>query len=424
MCVDIDSVCYVDDLTLVADTQEKLVDAMRILWDFSVDFSLDISGDKSFLWGSCPDRLHTIAAQWGIGVRESLCALGMEWAISKHAKPDYKKERARTREEVEERLERACHIPSPIVVKTQLIAMGCLSPLAFSPCPDLDALKPIARKVKVALGHSFAAPEALFAIFGRVLDVKCIWLLASLRLMHYMAKTQLGRCVLSIPNPKGRHSRFATVRKCINDLGWGFDGLRVITDFGLVSVGDSWERLKERSLMFYHATKLRALALRRPRVYEGLETIDTKQHERLLKKVHPYHAAVLIKVWTGAAMTGAHRKTIFPEHDDACECGHSPQSLHHLLYHCPLSPPPLPHVERWGRDLAFKAVALLCPKHLGPEGVKTWEDTCMRAVRAISRISTPVEAIDWKGHEITVSECKSIVLCIVGSAGWRGRQGT
>ena len=162
-CVDIDSVCYMDDLTLVADTQEKLVDAMRILWDFSFDFSLDISGDKSFLWGSRPDRLQVIAAQWGIGVRDSLCALGMEWAISKHVTPEYAKERSRMRE-VEERLERACHIPSPIVVKTQLIAMGCLSPLAFSPCPDLDALKPIARKVKVALGHSFAAPEALFAI--------------------------------------------------------------------------------------------------------------------------------------------------------------------------------------------------------------------------------------------------------------------
>ena len=217
--------------------------------------------------------------------------------------------------------------------------------------------------------------------------------------------------MLRLPNPKGRHSRFAAAKKCITDLWWGFDGLRTITDFGLVSVGDSWERLKERSLMFYHATKLRALALRRPRVYEGLETIDTKQHERLLKKVHPYHAAVLIKVWTGAAMTGAHRKTIFPEHDDTCECGYSPQSLHHLLYHCPLSPPPLPHIERWGREQASKAVALLCPKHLGPEGVKTWEDTCMRAVRAISRISVPVDSIDWKGHEISVSECKSIVYC-------------
>ena len=71
--------CYVDDLTLIA-------------------------GDQSFLWGPYPDRLQHVAAQWEIGVRDTLVALGLEWALTNHAKPEYAKDRARVRD-VEERLE-------------------------------------------------------------------------------------------------------------------------------------------------------------------------------------------------------------------------------------------------------------------------------------------------------------------------------
>ena len=60
--------------------EQKLVLAMGILWEFSEDFSLEISGDKSLLWGTSPERLRLIAQQWGIGVKDTVTALGMDWA--------------------------------------------------------------------------------------------------------------------------------------------------------------------------------------------------------------------------------------------------------------------------------------------------------------------------------------------------------
>ena len=107
-------------------------------------------------------------------------------------------------------------------------------------------------------------------------------------------------------------------------------------------------------------------------------------------------------------MTGAHRKTM---RDACCECGHDNHSLHRLLYHCPLSHPALHHVARCGREVPSRSTAPICPCHLGLKGVKTWEDTCMRAVRAISRMAVSVESIDWKGHEVTTSPCNSLGHC-------------
>ena len=53
-----------------------------------------------------------------------------------------------------------------------------------------------------------------------------------------------------------------------------------------------------------------------------------------------YEAGVVLRLWTGAAMC-AHKRSQVHGEDPMCACGCPSQTLRHLFWECPLTPPPL-----------------------------------------------------------------------------------
>ena len=88
-CVDIDSVCYVDDITLVATRKNQLLLALELLTQFANDFCLVVSQEKTQIWGSDRTQLREIARDTGLAYTETLEALGAEWALHDGAEPQY-----------------------------------------------------------------------------------------------------------------------------------------------------------------------------------------------------------------------------------------------------------------------------------------------------------------------------------------------
>ena len=94
-CCRVDTICYVDDLTMVTDTSSMLKKVIGILLRYVADLSLVISKEKSGLWGSNMIELESIACEQGFTVTKTLEAMGMTWVLHSDGEATYSKERKR-----------------------------------------------------------------------------------------------------------------------------------------------------------------------------------------------------------------------------------------------------------------------------------------------------------------------------------------
>ena len=137
------------------------------------------------------------------------------------------------------------------------------------------------------------------------------------------------------------------------------------------------------------------LAKRRPRVYEGIASVDVTQHKNLLREVSSYQASVLLRVWSGVAMTRAHKHTIMPQESPLCACELENQTIDHLLFRCPLSGTVMPEEEAWASRRPAQTVALLCPREIDPDVKKVWRNLCFKVIQVLSSplVSAPLPLI-------------------------------
>ena len=78
-----------------------------------------------------------------------------------------------------------------------------------------------------------------------------------------------------------------------------------------------WKSLRVKLTSALKMTEWGRLAIRRPTVFEGLQgcQIDTKMHRKFLSSLPHYEMVLLVRIWSGCALTKAHKHTIRHEED-------------------------------------------------------------------------------------------------------------
>ena len=273
----------------------------------------------------------------------------------------------------------------------------CISLLAHSVSPIRKVLNGAPLKVKKSLGQPHAAPEILYNVLSvSTLDLVTAWAHTFLRMLHFVRRCELGRKVLGKPKKGRKHSRIATLLRYFTSMGAAFDGHIVITEVGEIDLRRKWSWAREEFVKVARKGSFRRLEERRPRVYEGLTTVDVTQHKKLLREVSSYQASVLLRVWSGVAMTRELEN----------------QTIDHLLFRCPLSGTVMPEEEAWASRQAAQTVALLCPREIDPDVKKVWRNLCFKVLHVLSSplVSAP-PVFDWKGHQVITILCERFSYC-------------
>ena len=171
-----------------------------------------------------------------------------------------------------------------------------------------------------------------------------------------------------------------------------------------------------RKVVVAHMKKEQAkrLALRRPALFHGLELWNHKQHSRLLS-LPPLKAALLLKLWSGSIMCKHKRSQVYGESSE-CPCGAPSQTVPHLLWSCPLVPPPPINIGYRRHLPSSQSVSHILPERAGLAEVRLWRQSCLRALDVLSN---PLEAEprfredpqEARGHILATSEEGTYVFC-------------
>ena len=407
------SICYVDDLNFVTKTREDLLRVMSLLWQFVQDFALQLSLQKTQVWGSDSTSIACIAEEWGVKAGDSLDALGVTWGLLPSAKPLYHKEKQRVNDCME-RLTRLLHLPASIQVKMTAARVGCLSLIAYAPPPKLQMVSRIQQTLKKALSTPYDAPEILLLLLpSSPLDPTYLWALGLLKMMNVCYGVEGGPDLIRRIKLRKTHSRFAALAKHLKGMGWELRDARIVVSEEVsLALGDEWGVLKERFTRAYNLWAMSKLERRRPSLYMGIQSISKKHHMKLLTKVGPYKASVLLRAWSGSAMTRAHRHTINRDISPKCGCGYHTQTLSHLLYHCPLVPKPSFEISAWQHLPPACSASLLLLLTLPLHMTEVWRQVCMRAIDVLSNQAVMQgEDHDWKGHTVHTSSDGCYAYC-------------
>ena len=332
------TVAYVDDLNFILPRHDMLIRIIELILQYRDHFFLDLSLAKSSLWATHPSTIKDASAHFDIPAARTLKALGAEWPVTVQANPTYDKEHDRC-EEAEKRLLRVRHMPIGVAKKIAIISSTCLSTLDYVNHPDLSSVRHLRSLVKKALVQQFAAPEVLYNCFVSSSIDPCIrWLLSGLRLWHLIIQQERDLALLDrLVAGRGRLAKIAKLAEkyCIQ-----------VTQHGIL-VGEAatppsypWAIVRSKILEHLKILQLTQLAERRPNTFGGMQTCSCKAHRRFLMSKPDYEQAVLLKLWTGSAMTRA-KHAQMGEGSGMCECGDA-QDVHHILWTCPLRPPPPP----------------------------------------------------------------------------------
>ena len=349
----ISTVAYVDDINLVGNTKEEATRACQLLREFESDFSLRLSATKTKVWVSKPLLEESFAREVGFQSTNTLDALGGQWPLRTGVSPEFPKEAERLRTCVA-RLERARALQINPARLAHIVSAGCLSLVDYLNLPDHRPYLKVRALVKNVFGIPSAAPEVLVSVLQNgTLDPSLRWILAILRLWHQVLRSSptVEDVTDVIETPRGRLGRGA-----LEAFRWG---IRVTpTGFELpdrrVSVKEEWFVARKVMLAHLKQEQARRLAMRRPTLYAGLITWNPKQHSKLLMSLSPLKAKILLKIWTGSIMCKHKRPQIYGE-SPMCACGHQEQTIQHLLWSCPLTPPPPVHLDH-RRNLPPSAV--------------------------------------------------------------------
>ena len=404
------TVTYVDDVNIVASSEEQLTRAWHALQEYVRALSLHLSGDKSYLWGTESKRLEELAKEWGIQKKNVLATLGMEWGLCVEAKPEYAKEKERIRKAVS-RLKRLAHLQAPIGVKVDVIVTGVLSLVAFSPLPDLSLLQPLRMLTRKAINQNFGAPESLFHVLTSTsLDPALTWAIASLRL--WIEWVRAKRDMPKTPSrPVKKLSRLASYYAWIRRQGWMITWESISGEGMTLRFDEEWRHVRTTFVNIFRARMARTLAERRPNTFAGLTCFFSKHHRKFLATLPSHSASILVRVWTGSPMTAYMRSRMNEEESPKCACGSEKQDLPHLMYDCVLMGEVPIELHAWKSLPAAQSCAILL-HDTSAESVRLWKVACKRAISVLSNLPRQEEVFDWKGHCVVPDSSGSYAYCV------------
>ena len=301
-----EAICYIDDLNFVTQGSAEMDIVLSILRDFESTFFLNISDEKSYLWGNQVEALAYLSDKWGIPLRDHVSCLGADWPTIPSSVPAYSKEEGRRKEAVK-RLIRLSHLPASLPNKLAVVSIGCMSLLTYMPTFDHKAYTDLRKYVRRAIGVQVGAPEViLYTLTERVVDPMCVWFMSMFKLWHLCANQPDAKYLLECIHEGRRQSRFSALKRLARKLGIVLTHDRIFSEAFELRLGRTWESLKFFLLPHFRKHMIASLALRRPMLYEGLEDVSVKRHKALLKSLNTYDASVLVRIWSGVALTLAH----------------------------------------------------------------------------------------------------------------------
>ena len=289
------------------------------LQDFLESFGLSLSLDKTTLWGTQTAEVQALADSWGIAFSDSADSLGCKWGLSLGAVPSHRREIAR----VEEAARRAMRIKHPVcsfLTKISAVSVGVLSLLDYVPLPFSGPILKLRSGIKKALGHFCSAPEALFNAFAETtIEPEGRWLLSLFHVFHCM-RSHDGELTRRCLHMHSENSRLPALKKLLNRLDWSLD-LHYLQCHTHIMLDQDWTMLSKSINRAYKESQYAVLAARRPRVFEGLTSIDARFMRKILRGLGNFQAAILVRVWTGAALTASHKHTLDKSCSPECTCG-------------------------------------------------------------------------------------------------------
>ena len=418
----LETIGYVDDISIVTTSEQSLRVAFRLVREFETDFEVSISREKCALWGSEDRSLGALSLEWAIPMTDAIHALGMEWPL-KGTRPDFKKENDRLAK-AKQRMVRLRHVSSAFGAKWQALNVGCLALTDYAAPPSLSGPRSLSPLIKRALAAPFGASEIVLNIGGRSsLDPSCRWALTQLRLWVAVSKMPDACSVLDKVTKSRRLSRFSCLLRLLHGKGWELDRNRLVTLGEEIRFSNTWQVIRSRFVMEWKKMAWRQLALRRPLVFDGLDIIDVSSHAKLLAEMDSYHVTTLLRVWAGCPMTRAHRFTVGLSETPLCQCENESQSIAHLLFRCPLSPPPPLPLSPLRSLPTVSSQALLLLQGSTQEVKRAWKCACKSICRILSsrdgglagrkaEPSTPLALLtNTKGHALCMDSTGTYAFC-------------
>ena len=285
----------------------------------------------------------------------------------------------------------------------QFISMGCLSLLDFLNLPDHKPYSSLRTLIKQALNQKPGAPEIITGILSHsTLDPELRWLMAALRLWHLVLQLKPPKDDVDtiIEEAKGRLGKSAVFA-----FRWGVcisvEGFRLAERF--LPVREPWFIARKVILKHLKKQQCLRLAARRPATFGGLLDLNVKAHLAFLRTLNPLQSTIL-RLWSGSAMCAYKRAQVYGEQAH-CACGAETQNVYHLLWQCPLTPPPRLHIMYLKDLLACRSVSHLLPPQADQRDIRDWRDSCRRALTILSMRSLETDTrqheSDNKGHDVT-----------------------
>ena len=335
--VNVKTICYVDDLNVIASSRDTMMRAYELLESFTQDLSLSLAHSKTKFWGTYPTMLKQEATRKGVAQVDVLCALGLEWPLTATVKPDYKKEMMRI-SHCRERLKRLAHLPALPSVKLQAIVTGCLSLLSFSVLPESKHVTGLRVSVRHAMGQPHGSPEILFHVLNRTsADPLYTWIVACIRLLKTWYETMPVHSLALLRSKKALCGRTSAFLRWAKRANWTIKhNYLEVTGCGFIRLSRVWSEVREEIRETYRRSMMAAVVKRRPLLYEGLRDLNHKEHRKFISSLSPHSASLILRVWSGAAMTASHAHTVGARDAPTCECGAERQTVKHLVFDCRL----------------------------------------------------------------------------------------
>ena len=413
----LDAFSFVDDVHAFSDKPEVLKRGLDFIRKFSWDFCLDLSAQKSCIWGSQEKECRDIAAAFDFSYSDSICTMGAEWVLRPGRNPSelYVKEISRLRN-AKARLERMMHVKAKLHIKASAIQIAIMSLMAYLPHPLLTTYNGMRTSIKRALGQLFGSWEIYaWVLCSSSIDAEVGWVVSLLHLWKTTCDIPGGREVLKKVKKKNAHSRFTSILLWCRRHEWHLQSDSLAAGDFLVPFSLPWKVCRADILKAMRIRAFEDLELRRPLVYGGLAAgdISIKAHRDLAAELSSYDLSILHRIWCGVPLTLSHRHTLDHSVNPQCPCGLGVQTMTHLLWSCPLSEPPDLLEQIWKEAPAFVSAACLCPGEVSPDKKTAWRMLCLRAIRILGRETHQprLPELDLKNHSICFEKSGRYAFC-------------
>ena len=411
--VRVETICYVDDLSVMATNRDDIEKAFDLLVAFTQHLHLALAETKTKFWGTYPTQLMQVAAGRGVAHTDVLSALGLEWGLRAGVSTLHVKEMTRINH-CRERLKRLAHLPASIATKMQGIVTGCLSLLTYSIMPESKHNTGLRISVRHALNQPHGSPEVVFHVLVRSsCDPLYYWVMACCKLLSVWLSTCAMPSLATLRSKRALLGRVSAFLRWAKRAGWIIQANSIeVPGCGTIRFCRVWSEIRDDIRGIYRKHAAKELQKRRPALYCGLQDWNFKEHRKFVTTLDPHSAAIVMRIWTGAAMTASHAFTIGKADSPACRCGHPQETVYHLVFECPFQPACPIFLAPWKEREAYQSRAFLCPRSCSKDDRHLWRALCKRAISVLSSLHPHEEPVDWKGHEVVMDKLGEYAFCI------------